>query len=80
VKELAEGTGQDITASLTSVRKRLRDTGKLVSTGKDEGRDTIPIRKMIEGIRHLVLHLRADDLEVSATVPTEPWAEPDQQT
>jgi Bifunctional DNA primase/polymerase, N-terminal/Domain of unknown function (DUF927) len=79
VKELAERTGQPITASLTTLRKSLRDSGKLASTGKDEGRDTIPVRKTIGDQRRTVLHLNADALGVSGASPTPLWCEPDHQ-
>ena len=80
VRKLAEGNGQPITASLTTIRRCLRDGGKLASTGKDERRDTIPIRKTIGDKRPTVLHLRADALEMSAPSSTPIWIEPAQQT
>jgi len=63
-KMIPDGTGLSISAETLS--RRLKDQGLLASTGTDLGRDTLTIRKTIEGRRRPVLHLWARAFQVHA--------------
>lgn len=56
---LAEVTGESIALSERTLKKRLAESGKLCTTGQSRG---TTIRKVLEGARREVLHLRKSDL------------------
>ena len=59
---LAVQQGEGVGVSAQTLRKRLHERHLLASTGKDTGRETLLVRRTIEGQRREVLHLRTDSL------------------
>jgi hypothetical protein len=60
VQAIAKETGQHITLSLTTLLRRLKQANLLAST--DESRETITIRRTLEGAQHSVLHFLSPSL------------------
>ena len=58
--------GNRIGVSEPTLKRRLRDRGLLRTTGKANGRETLTIRKTLQGIRREVMHLKRATLEVEA--------------
>ena len=56
-----------LAVSEQTLRHRLRGHGLLVTT--DRGRETLLVRKTLEGCPRHVLHLRASDLQVAVPQP-----------
>jgi hypothetical protein len=63
-QELARQAGDSLGVSPQTLRKCLDEKNLLVSTGKDEGRETWLARKTLEGRRRQVLHVDIASLEV----------------
>jgi hypothetical protein len=59
-QDLGRSTGEPLTVGQTTLKKRLKEKGLLVST--DLARETLTIRRKICGETFSVLHLRADAL------------------
>lgn len=59
VRRFATEQGQPLPGSLRSLRRGLDKAGLLRSTGKDHGRESYPIQKVLGGARCSVLHLPA---------------------
>lgn len=57
-QDLGRRTGEPLAVGSRTLRKRLREGGHLASTGGDEGRETLLVRRVIDGQRRQVLHLR----------------------
>ena len=72
-RRFASDSGDGFSLAIRTLHKRLHERGLLAST--DAGRDTLTVRRMLEGRRHNVLHLRADTLTAeggSANGATDP--------
>ncbi len=67
----AASDGAAIAVSLSTLRRRLSEAHKLKSTGAAIGRETLTIRKNIEGRRLEVLHLAADAIAADDEVEIE---------
>jgi hypothetical protein len=63
-QELARQSADSLGVSPHTLRKRLDETNLLVSTGKDEGRETFLARKTLDGRRRQVLHIDITSLDV----------------
>jgi hypothetical protein len=76
---LASQQGEGIGVSAQTMRKRLHERHLLVNTGKEaEGRETLLVRRTIEGRRREVLHLRVQSLTVyTPENPDQPDHDPD---
>jgi hypothetical protein len=65
---LAVQQGEGLGVSAQTLRKRLHDRHLLVTTGKaSEGRDTLQVRRNLEGRRRDVLHLRVHSLALDTS-------------
>jgi hypothetical protein len=64
-QELARQQGESLGVSAQTLRKRLHEKRLLVSTGKVEGRETLLVRKTLEGRRRHILHLSHESLGLS---------------
>jgi len=63
-QELGRKTGEPLVVSETTLKKRLKEKGMLAST--DATRETLTVRRKIQG-RHIpVLHLRAANVGFSS--------------
>jgi hypothetical protein len=72
VQKQGRDSGEPLTVTGRTLRKRLYERGRLLSTGKErEGRETLTVRHTLEGSRKSVLHMASDFLSI-------PFAEPDQ--
>jgi hypothetical protein len=79
VQALGRGVGDPLTVTPQTLRKRLNQRGLLAST--DQARQTLTVRRTLEGKRRDVLHLHASTLELSDQDEHEPDQEgrkPDQ--
>ncbi len=59
-QEIGQRIGGPLAVASTTLAKRLRERGLLAST--DEARQTLTVRRVIDGIRRDVLHVRAGSL------------------
>jgi hypothetical protein len=73
-QQMARDQGEALPVTPRTLHRRLSERGLLVS--REAGRETVTIRKTLEGRRRAVLHLRADAL--CAQQPDQP-DQPDQQ-
>jgi hypothetical protein len=62
IQEMAHSQGDAFPIAQRPLHKRLSERGLLASTGAAEGRETIKVRREIEGARRAVLHLRINIL------------------
>lgn len=60
VQKAARDSGEPLPVSEQTLRKRLRDKGRLVAT--DEARGTLTVRRKIAGVQREVLHLRVSEI------------------
>jgi hypothetical protein len=76
-QELGNRQGEPLTVSRNTLHKRLHERGLLAST--EENRNSLVVRRTLEGTRHRVLHLRAEQVlcrsENDPTGPTGPDGE-----
>jgi hypothetical protein len=71
VQSLAAQQGESMSVSPQTLRKRLHERHLLASTGKEaERRETLLVRRVIEGVRREILHLHAKSLRLYT--PQEP--------
>jgi hypothetical protein len=73
-QKLGREVGDPLTLTAQTLRKRLRERGRLASTEKP-ARQTLTVRRTLEGKRRDVLHLHAAALEL----PDHDQQEPDQE-
>lgn len=62
IQELVHAQGDAFPITQRTLHKRLSERGLLASTGASEGRETLKVRREIEGARRQVLHLRKNIL------------------
>ena len=67
-QKLARDSGDTISITAQTLRKRLHEHGLLAST--DQARDRLTVRRILEGERRAVLHLHPDTL--TADSPEQP--------
>ena len=58
VQDLGKRQGEALAVTARILHKRLDEADLLVSRGKESGRQTLKVRKILEGVRRSVLHLR----------------------
>ena len=62
-QKLGKEGGDVLPVSLMTLRRRLKQQRLLVST--DESRNTVTVRRTLEGVQRAVFHLRTDDFYIS---------------
>jgi hypothetical protein len=77
VQQLAHEQGESLPVSEHTLRRRLHERGLLTTTGNRSGRVQLTARRVLEGVRREVLHIRADSVYTShTTTPCTPSASP----
>jgi hypothetical protein len=73
VQKQGRESGEALSITGRTLRKRLHERGLLASTGKEyEGRETLAVRRKLEGVRRDVLHVPSDFLSTHARKPDQP--------
>lgn len=62
VQKLTARSTSPFVATETTLRRRLKEAGLLVSTGADTGRESLSVRRVIGGVRREVLHVQFTSL------------------
>jgi hypothetical protein len=71
-REMGRDSSDPITLTKTTLGKRLRDKGLLLSTGAAEGRESITVRRKFEGRRDAYFHVAQDYLSPVGEKPDQP--------
>jgi hypothetical protein len=75
-KEIGRDSSDPVTLTKTTLGKRMRDKGLLLSTGADEGRESIMVRRKFEGRRDAYIHVSKDYLSPGLEKPDQPDHKP----
>ncbi|MGH7223354.1 MAG: hypothetical protein ACRELF_09005, partial [Gemmataceae bacterium] len=61
-QSMASEQGESLTVSPPILRKRMKERGILASTGETSGRTSLTVRRVVEGNRREIIHLRSSTL------------------